>query len=91
LGYQIPGVFAWPAPNNGERAHIAEKPRDVMRWVLQVVTEGSLVLDPFMGSGSTLQAAKDLGFKAIGIDVDERYCEIAVQRLAQGVLEFDRG
>jgi site-specific DNA-methyltransferase (adenine-specific) len=69
-----------------ERDHIAQKPRDVMRWVLQVVPPGGVILDPFMGSGSTLHAAKDLGFKAIGIDVDERYCEIAVARLAQGVL-----
>ena len=57
-----------------------------MRWVMQVVPRGSLVLDPFMGSGTTLFAAKDLGCKAIGIDVDERYCEIAALRCSQEVL-----
>lgn len=57
---------------DGERDHIAQKPSQVMRWILQVVPPAAVVLDPFMGSGATLQAAKDLGFRAIGIDVDER-------------------
>jgi DNA modification methylase len=46
------------------------------------------VLDPFMGSGTTLRAAKDAGIRGVGIEQSEHYCEIAVQRLAQGVLEF---
>lgn len=72
----------------GDKEHIAEKPADVLRWVMQVVPPASLVLDPFMGSGSTLRAAKDCGHRAIGIDVDERYCEIAARRMAQEVLDF---
>lgn len=81
-----PGVFASAIVK--DRDHIAQKPEEVMRWVVQVVPPGAVVLDPFMGSGTTLRAAKDLGFKAIGIEVDERYCEIAAQRMGQEVLDF---
>lgn len=50
------------------------------------VSPGALVVDPFMGSGSTLVAAKRRGLRAIGIDVDGRQCEIAIKRLSQGML-----
>src|SRR4030095_2850120 len=67
--------------------HPCPKPIRWMRWAVMISTiESDTVLDPFMGSGTTLRAAKDLGRRAIGIEVEERYCEIAANRMAQGVL-----
>lgn len=69
------------------KQHPMQKPVRLMRWILRLdETPDGTILDPFMGSGTTLRAAKDLGRKAIGIEIEEKYCEIAVKRLAQGVL-----
>ena len=70
----------------GVEGHPTVKPLSVFLDFVSRCPDGGTVLDPFMGSGTTIRAAKDLGRKAIGIEIEEKYCEIAAKRLAQEVL-----
>lgn len=71
---------------DGKRRHPTQKPESLMSWCLSLVPEVKTALDAYCGSGTTLVAAKQRGIQATGIDINERYCEIAANRLAQGVL-----
>jgi DNA modification methylase len=64
------------------------KPAGLMRLLLEWAATGPYVLDPFMGGGTTLKVARDLGLPAIGIEIEERYCEVAVELLSQQVLDL---
>lgn len=84
-------VWRDPSPglgfNSADRLHPNEKPLSLMHKLVALCSgEGELVVDPTMGSGTTLRAAKDLGRRAIGIDLVEANCETAARRLRQEVL-----
>ena len=72
-----------------DRLHPTQKPLAVIKWCLGFFPAAQTILDPFMGSGTTLVAAKLEGRKAVGIEISEKYCEIAANRLRQRVLQFD--
>lgn len=74
---KVPGPGLHPTPRRYEH----------VKWLISRFADG-LIVDPFCGSGTTLVAAKDCGYQAIGIEVVEQYCEIAVKRLTQEVFEF---
>ncbi len=72
------------AQNEG---HPTSKPLPMVAdWVRLFTNPGDLILDPFAGSGTTLRAAKDEGRRAIGVELDERYCEVVARRLSQETL-----
>lgn len=74
-----------------DRQHPTQKPSPLFRWCIGFFLDAQIILDPFMGSGTTLRAAKDLGRKCIGIEIEEKYCEIAANRLRQEVLPLTEG
>jgi len=82
--------FAWSWLHGGEeKIHPTQKPLALMRWCISFAPDAKTILDPFMGSGTTLVAAKREGRKAVGIEISEAYCEAAVKRLQQSVFDFD--
>lgn len=88
IGHRGSSVLDFQAPVSQVswgRLHPNEKPVPLMLELIGKCPPG-VIVDPFMGSGTTLRAAKDLGRKAIGIEIEERYCEIAAKRLAQEVM-----
>jgi site-specific DNA-methyltransferase (adenine-specific) len=85
-------LSVWSIPSVKGEAHPCPFPEQIPRQLIaSSCPPGGIVLDPFMGSGTTLVAAKRLGRKAIGIELEEKYCEIAAKRLAQGALPLDLG
>lgn len=84
------GTLQYAAYNGDSPLHPCQKPMDLMRWLVrQLSLEGETILDPFLGSGTTLVAAKQLGRCAIGIEMEERYVQIAIDRLRQEMLPFE--
>ena len=82
----------WRGPvSTHDTGHPTQKPEALMNWCLQLAEPTRTVFDPFMGSGTTLVAAKRLGKSCVGIEREERYCEIAAKRLAQEALPLEMG
>ena len=84
-------VFRFGIPRHNQSkggGHPTEKPLALMNWCIGLAGDVQTILDPFAGSGTTGRAAKDLGRKAVLIEREERYCEIAARRMGQGVLDF---
>ena len=78
-------------PNcNGTKLHPTQKPIELFEYLIQVYSNPTtIILDPFLGSGTTAVAAKILGRKCIGIEISEKYCEIAAKRLSQSVMQLE--
>ena len=74
-----PGVMKASPPR--DRVHTTQKPVEVMEWLCGLLPSGSTICDPFMGSGSTLVAARNLGHRTIGVDLSQQFCDHAVGRL----------
>lgn len=82
----VPDVWQHKVGSHKPNGHPAEKPADLMRRIIRTSGNAGVVLDPFMGSGSTIVAAQAEGVRAIGIEAEERWCEVAVKRLGQAGL-----
>lgn len=91
------GIYVHYAPWEGivrgdehaqRSVHPTQKPLPLMRWCIERVGGSDPILDPYAGSGTTLVAAKQIGRKAVGIEIEERYCAVAAARLSQNVLDL---
>lgn len=87
-GSRDQSVLRFSGVTHSQRQHPTEKPLALLQYLIAKLGDVDSVLDPFAGSGATLHAAKLLGRSAVGIETEERYCEIAAKRLSQQVLEF---
>jgi DNA modification methylase len=90
LRHRWAGMLQENMKDKEQRYHPTQKPVTVMRWAIQQAPPDCIkILDPFMGSGTTLRAVKDLGREAIGIEISEKYAEIAATRLSQEVFALE--
>ena len=86
----IPGMFRDSSSDGKFPGHPCPRKIDQVSWIVKWWSEpDDTILEPFAGSGTTLEAAKRLGRRAIGIEIEERYCELAARRLGQGVLHLE--
>jgi hypothetical protein len=84
----IPGRFIQTNQSDGRNDHPCPRRYEHVRWLVRWFARGT-VLDPFMGSGTTIKAAKELGLPAVGIEIEERHIDIAIRRLQQSVMALE--
>lgn len=84
-GIALPGFYQASPPR--EREHITQKPLSVMRELVKIVPPGGVILDPFMGSGTTGVAALNEGRRFIGVELTEHYAKVAADRLASAAMK----
>jgi site-specific DNA-methyltransferase (adenine-specific) len=88
--FRLSRIDAYRNRAEHRKEHPTEKPAQLMRWCIGLAGESAKsVIDPFMGCGATVLASVALGRHAIGIEIEERYCEIAAKRLSQEVLPLE--
>lgn len=85
--YAAPGVFALPTVPPAHKQHQTEKPIEVMLWLMSILPTDAVVLDPFMGSGTTGVACARTGRRFIGIEIDANYFETARQRITEALAQ----
>ena len=89
-GHDVGNVIHLTGIKPREWEHPTPKPVELPRFFMRLHTQrGDMVLDPVCGAGPALVAAREVGCRAIGIEIEERYCEIAAKRLSQGVFDFE--
>lgn len=82
---RIPDVIEEPPTSN--ELHPTQKPVNLLKKII-ACNRGNLIVDPYLGSGTTMEAARDLGRECIGIEIEEKYCETAARRIEQDILPF---
>lgn len=88
----IPGIYRDASSDGKFPGHPCPRKLGQLRWIVKWWSDpADVIVDPFAGSGTTIVAAKALGHRAVGIEIEERYCEIAAKRLAQGALPLEMG
>ena len=79
----LPGVFRQAMPVHKKRIHQTEKPLEVMREMVKIVEPGGIILDPFAGAGTTILAAKEEGYSALGFELSSHYAKASIERIAE--------